>query len=36
VRNKQFVEDESESGDEEYNEEDSFIDDDDDVCFVFS
>ena len=31
VRNKQFVEDESESGDEEYNEEDSFIDDDDDV-----
>jgi hypothetical protein len=31
VRNKQFEENESESGDEEYNEEDSFIDDDDDV-----
>ena len=31
VRNKQFEENESESGDEEYNEEDNFIDDDDDV-----
>lgn len=31
VRNKQFVEDESESGDEEYDEDDSFTDDDDDV-----